>query len=217
MSRRAGRHHHNSILHEPLPGFEHVLRFYDPRYSRILAKILPGEYYLTNAPNEIIVTTLGSCVSACIRDPKSGLGGMNHFMLPGVADQAGQSLSRVSTANCYGVFAMENLITEILKYGGQHDRLEIKITGGGRIGWGSGTVGDSNAQFIQTFLEVEGFHPIVTDLGGSHPRKVQYYPLSGKLRIKKLAALTATTVIKEEVLYQQQILQRPMTGTVEIF
>ena len=182
-----------------------------------MAKILPGEYYVTNSPQEVIITTLGSCISACVRDPAAGLGGMNHFMLPGTSGQSSTVLSSANSANCYGVFAMENLINEIVKRGGERTRLEIKITGGARIGRGAGNVGESNAKFILKFLALEGFHAAAIDLGGTHPRKVQYEPLSGKLRIKKLLPLRAPEVIEQERQYLEHIASSPISGTVELF
>lgn len=71
----------SQTLPRVLPGFEHINRYWDSVHQAAAAKLLPGEYYVT-VEDEIIVTVLGSCVSACIRDPIRGIGGMNHFMLP---------------------------------------------------------------------------------------------------------------------------------------
>ncbi|MFL6605253.1 MAG: hypothetical protein ACJ8R9_28515, partial [Steroidobacteraceae bacterium] len=64
-----------------LPGFGHVQRIWDRHNDRWAARILPGEYFVTRS-DEIITTVLGSCISACVRDPGLRIGGMNHFMLP---------------------------------------------------------------------------------------------------------------------------------------
>lgn len=85
--------------------------YYDRTFDCDAAKILPGEYYYTGK-NMLIVTVLGSCVSACIRDRLTGLGGMNHFMLP---DGGGDGGSPVSASMRYGSFAMEILINDLLK------------------------------------------------------------------------------------------------------
>lgn len=45
--------------------------------------IIQGEYHVTDDPNVVLTTLLGSCVAACMRDPDLGIGGMNHFLLPG--------------------------------------------------------------------------------------------------------------------------------------
>ncbi len=57
-------------------------RYFDREFDRAAVKVLPGEYYVS-ADDEAIVTVLGSCVAACIRDVRLGVGGLNHFMLPG--------------------------------------------------------------------------------------------------------------------------------------
>src|ERR1700690_1355369 len=101
-------------LHEALPGFEKVFRYFDPQEARVLAKILPGEFYVTNSPHERIVTTLGSCISVCIRDPEAAVGGMNHFMLPGKPKHGSEVFSPTSAANRYGIFAMESLVNAVL-------------------------------------------------------------------------------------------------------
>lgn len=206
---------HQMQFDATLPGFEQIFRFWDPGSGKVLAKILPGEYYLTVSPAEFIVTVLGSCISACIRDPKAGVGGMNHFMLPGTTSLP-QS-SSVSRANCYGVFAMESLINGIIKNGGDRNRLEVKVTGGGRIVSGPGSVANSNVHFIRQFLKLEGFRPHAVDLGGMHPRKVQYCPLSGRLRVKKLACLHDPGLTERETRYQTSLTQLPVSGTVELF
>ena len=201
----------------PLAGFEHIFRYNDPQQGKVMVKILPGEFYISNSSNEVVVTVLGSCISVCVRDAKACIGGMNHFMLPGTPAQLSRSSSRAVTDNSYGVFAMENLITGILKNGGSRQRLEIKVTGGGRIGSGSGTVGDSNIKFIQRFLAIEGLRPVVVDLGGSQPRKVQYDALTGALRVKRLAPLHTSDVLAQEVQYREAISKTPATGSIELF
>lgn len=200
-----------------LSRFEGVFRYYDPEYAKVMVKILPGEFYLSQSPDELVVTILGSCISVCMRDSEAGIGGMNHFMLPGTTDRTAASLNRSIAGNSYGVYAMESLITGILKYGGCRERLEIKVTGGGRIGSGSSTVGASNIQFIRDFLTLEGLRAVAVDVGGTQPRKVQYNPLTGGLRVKRLAALQRTDLIAQEAQYQESITKAPLTGAVELF
>ncbi len=78
------------------------------------------------------MTSLGSCVSACIRDRCNGMGGMNHPMLPETRGQANAASGAVSGAARHGSFAMEQLINEMLKAGGRREHLEVKLVGGGR-------------------------------------------------------------------------------------
>ena len=117
-----------------IAGFGHVNRYWDRDREIITAKILPGEYYVTQE-NELITTVLGSCVSACIRDKESGIGGMNHFMLPesnpGKLKQGSEAMVGIATR--YGNYAMEHLINTILSNGGKRKNLEVKVFGGGKI------------------------------------------------------------------------------------
>jgi len=70
----------SAALPRALPGFESIRR-YRTAAGISTARILPGEYYVTRE-DEAIDTVLGSCVAACIRNPRFSIGGMNHFMLP---------------------------------------------------------------------------------------------------------------------------------------
>ena len=118
--------------------------------------------------NEMVTTVLGSCVAACVRDRKTRVGGMNHFLLP--ADRAaGESWS---SAARYGSYAMEALINEVLKHGGARNRLEIKLFGGARMVAGLSDVGQQNIEFVQKYLRTEQLSPDVEDVGGDRARVV---------------------------------------------
>ena len=123
---------------EPCDEYPNIHRHWDSSHGVFAARVLPGQYYVTDRPDEMISTLLGSCIAACIRDPAVRVGGLNHFMLPdGEGDLDG-------LASRYGVHAMEHLINDILKRGGRRDRLEIKLFGGGRILSGLSDVGEKN-------------------------------------------------------------------------
>ena len=132
-------------LPPPLPGFDHVTRYWDPHQSSPAAKIFPGEFYVT-LHDEWIVTVLGSCVSACIRDAAVGIGGMNHFMLPGDGTPESRAARPASEAARYGTHAMEKLINELLGRGARRERLETKVFGGGRVLPGLTDIGRRNAE-----------------------------------------------------------------------
>ncbi|PCJ33320.1 MAG: chemotaxis protein CheD [Gammaproteobacteria bacterium] len=195
--------------------FEHVNRYWDKRHSTWAAKILPGEYYVTTHSGEAVSTTLGSCVSACIRDKKMGIGGMNHFMLP--MESEFTSGDWMDSATRYGNFAMEHLINDILKNGGKRENLEIKLTGGGKIMSNMTDVGARNITFVLNYLETEGMEVSVQDLGDIFPRKVMYFPATGVLRVKRLEALHNRTLIQREELYQHELEVKPDSGGVELF
>jgi chemotaxis protein CheD len=182
------------------------------------AKLLPGEYYVTDA-KEMIVTVLGSCVSACIRDPLRGIGGMNHFMLPASQQQEndGWRIGAVSTAARYGNYAMELLINTLLKHGGNRTQLEVKIVGGGKILAHMTDIGQRNIAFVRTYLRTEGLRLVAEDVGDVYPRKVYYYPGSGKVRMQKLRSLHNDTILHRERDYMQSLSRQPVQGEVELF
>lgn len=209
----------NKIAPQPvLPGFGHIHRFWEPQAGCFAAKILPGQYYVSSN-EEMIVTVLGSCVSACIRDRIFGIGGMNHFMLPN--EGTGLGLQERNQANDesarYGVFAMELLINEILKNGGHRQNLEVKITGGGRMLANMSDIGRRNIVFVRKFLATEGLKVVAEDLGDIYPRKVCYFPLTGKLRVKRLRTMHNDTITKREEAYRQDLRKQAPHGDVELF
>ena len=198
-----------------LPDFEHVNRYWDKAQNSWMAKILPGEYYVTTQRGEAVATTLGSCVSACIRDKVFGIGGMNHFMLPVKSEHASDDW--MDSATRYGSYAMEHLINDILKNGGNRKNLEVKLTGGGRIMANMSDVGARNIDFAIEYLQIENLDVIVQDLGDIYPRKVVYYPETGRLRVKKLRTLHNETLVQREQAYQHELDVQPDSGGIELF
>jgi chemotaxis protein CheD len=189
--------------------------YYDRTFDCDAAKILPGEYYYTGK-NMLIVTVLGSCVSACIRDRVTGLGGMNHFMLP---DGGGDAGSPVSASMRYGTFAMEILINDLLKAGARREHLEAKVFGGGAVlrGFTAMNVGQRNAEFVMQFLKTERIPVLAEDLNDIHPRKVYFFPKTGKVLVKKLMQTQNDTVAKRELDYAKRLKVEPVGGAIDLF
>jgi chemotaxis protein CheD len=201
-----------------LPGFEHITRYWDREHGSYVAKILPGEYYVTTNA-ELVMTVLGSCVSACVRDPVFGVGGMNHFMLPESRDGTLGSWHNAgnSAATRFGNFAMERLINDILKHGGTRQRLEVKIFGGGRILAKMTDIGQHNVTFIKEYLGTEGLRMVSEDTGDVFPRKVVYAPASGRAWVKRLRSMHSNTIVERETSYLKEIETKPPQGKVELF
>jgi len=189
--------------------------YYDRTFDCDAAKILPGEYYYT-CKDMLIVTVLGSCVSACIRDRVTGIGGMNHFMLP---DGGSDSDSPVSASMRYGTYAMEVLINDLLKAGARRENLEAKVFGGGNVlrGFIAINVGERNAQFVRDYLRAENIRVMAEDLNDIYPRKVYFFPRSGKVLVKKLKQLNNNTLVNREQDYASRLLTTPVAGDVELF
>lgn len=156
--------------------------------------IIQGEYRVVDDPNTVLATVLGSCVAACLRDAEAGVGGMNHFLLPG--DFGG---CRNAEAERYGVHLMELLVNGLLKKGARRERLEGKLFGGARMMEGLSDIGAQNAEFAKRFLRNEGIRLVVENLGGTRGRRVEYAPVSGRARQSLLsdqaAAMTAPIAI----------------------
>jgi len=200
-----------------LPQFGHIRRTWDADLGVPVAKLLPGDYYVTRH-NEAIFTVLGSCVSACVRERKLGIGGMNHFMLP--LDRSGGSSvwseNPVSSATRYGNVAMEHLVNDIMMLGGQRANLEFKVIGGGKVLDMALDVGARNAQFVRDYLKTEGFLISAEDLGDSFARKVYYSPATGKVRVKRLTSTVNRVVFERERDFERTT-AHVESGSVELF
>ncbi|MES2771850.1 MAG: chemoreceptor glutamine deamidase CheD [Pseudomonadota bacterium] len=187
--------------------------YYDRHFESQAAKILPGEYYVTRR-NMVLVTVLGSCVTACIRDSDSGIGGINHFMLP--EEQNGNV---ASTSARYGTYAMEVLINHLQKLGARRNRLEAKVFGGGAVMESllSSNVGTRNAEFVLNYLKVEKIPVLAKDLLDSCPRKVYYFPDSGRALVRKLHRLHNDTLFTREKEYRSRLVDAKVEGEMELF
>jgi chemotaxis protein CheD len=189
-------------------------RFYDTAGGAWMVKVFPGEFYVTNKPNEVLVTVLGSCVSACIRDPYAGIGGMNHFMLP--QHKSGTWGDDLRSTR-FGNFAMEKLINELIKAGGTRERMEIKVFGGGNVTDMSTAIGSENAEFVLRYLQLEGLSCAAQDLGGTLPRRIHYYPADGRVVRRLLGSSDRYAVHREEHDYESRLLVQQPSGEIDLF
>jgi len=189
--------------------------YYDRTFDCDAAKILPGEFFCT-FKDMLIVTVLGSCVSACIRDRVSGVGGMNHFMLP---DGGDGSNPLISASARYGTYAMELLINELLKSGARRENLEAKVFGGGNVlrGLTALNVGERNSAFVRAYLKAEGIRVLAEDLNDIFPRKVYFFPRTGRVLVKKLRELNNNTLVNREQDYASRLAGREIGGEVDLF
>lgn len=199
-------------------GYEEVLapnHYFDRNFNLEAAKILPGEYYVTGR-DMVLVTVLGSCVSACIRDRASGIGGMNHFMLP---DAGTDQSNPLSTSARYGTYAMEMLINQLIKLGAKRPNLEAKVFGGGAVlrGFTVANVGERNAAFVEAYLKMEGIKIVARDLLDIYPRKIYFFPNSGRVLVKKLKSVHNNTIVEREKEYGSRLQVSRVEGDVELF
>lgn len=186
--------------------------FYDAHFRNEAVKVLPGEFFVHDE-DILIMTTLGSCIAACLWDRQQHIGGMNHFMLPdGIAGGA--------DAGRYGSFAMELLINEMIKRGATRSTMEAKVFGGGAVIGGMSTlnVGERNTQFVLDYLRTERITVVSKDVLDVYPRKVCFLPASGKAMVKRLAsANTEALVAQERAAARRAAPTASAGGTVDLF
>ena len=154
----------------------------DPDRNPRRVNLVQGEYKVSDDPDVVLSTILGSCVSVCIRDPVAKIGGMNHFLLPGKNDKGGSS-----ELDPNAIHLMELLVNGVMRRGALRDRLEAKIFGGAKMIVGLSDIGRLNAQFAKRFLEYEGIRVLGGDTGGERGRRLQYWPVSGRARQSYIA------------------------------
>lgn len=148
----------------------------DPRTLHVMQ----GQLRLSEGPDDVLVSLLGSCVAACIRDPLQRIGGMNHFLLPG-SDPSDTGNVR------YGAKSMEELVNALLRRGADRRRLEVWLVGGADVLRSSTGIGSANGKFAKEFVRNEGFTLRGTDLGGKEGRRVRFHPHSGEIEIARMA------------------------------
>lgn len=194
-------------------GAAQLNRYHDPRFGREAVKLLPGECF-ASAEDLLLVTVLGSCVSVCLHDPASGLGGMNHFMLPG--DTGANPL--LSSSARYGVHAMDLLISQLLRLGGQRRHFEAKVFGGASVLQNlSADVGQRNVDFVLDYLDTEEIPVVGRDLLDVYPRKLYFFTGSGRVLLRKLHVLVNDTLLQRESDYRHVLSRRPRDGGVDLF
>jgi chemotaxis protein CheD len=162
---------------------------YSEKYKLPIHFLNPGEYYATDRP-EILSTILGSCISVCLIDEKNQIGGMNHFMLPGCISSNEILISEIGR---YGLYAMELLIGEIIKKGGDRKAIKGRCFGGGavlRFRQSDGDIPEANIQFIRKYFELEKIPLVSEDLGGAQGRKIYFFIPQGRVLLKRLKDIT---------------------------
>ena len=199
----------NRLKTQPRQPGEASFFFYDAFFKSDAVKILPCEYFVHHE-DILIMTTLGSCVAACLWDREAKIGGMNHFMLPTGDVDSGR----------YGSYAMELLINEMMKHGATRTTMEAKVFGGGQVIDGMNTlnIGERNTEFVMDYLRTERIPIVSKDVLGSHPRKVCFLPASGKAMVKRLASANIAALAAQDLAAARQAVpQRTGGGSVDLF
>ena len=185
----------------------------DPLAGRRAVKVGPGEYHVSAEEEAVIVTVLGSCISACIRDPVAQVGGLNHFMLPTSVDGG---WGKAAASLRYGNFARERLVNDLLARGGHRARMEVKLFGGARLGASTDSVGSRNIEFIDAYLKAERMQAVARNLGGARARSIVYQPVLGRAFMRLLPE--AQEIVRaQEGRLRRHLANRPVAGSIEIF
>ncbi len=189
--------------------------YFDKKFGCEGRRVRPGEYAICQKGQKMLVTILGSCVAACVRDPFLGIGGMNHFLLPestanniaGIADEGTR----------YGNHAMELLINDLLKLGGKKDRFELKVFGGAHVGNMNVSVGEDNSNFIRRYIESEGLNLVSEDLGGNRARKIFFFPETGRVSRFLFQATSNSKVSQREREFKRSVETPKTISDIELF
>ncbi len=193
---------------QPRQSGEASFFWYEGAFKSEAVKVLPGEYFAMRE-EILIMTTLGSCIAACLWDRTAKVGGLNHFMLPEGSDGSGR----------YGSYAMEILINNMMKLGARRTSLEAKVFGGGAVigGMGSSKVGERNTEFVLNYLQTERIPIVSKDVLDIYPRKVCFMPVSGKAMVKRLASANTDALLEQERAAARRAAPTQSSGSVDLF
>lgn len=187
---------------------------FDPGAEATAIWIFQGDFYVSARPDMFLTTVLGSCVAVCMRDPIAGCGGMNHFLLPDAEDRGEHD---PGLALRYGSYSIERLINAILSRGGRRERLEIKVFGGANVLGGLSDVGSRNVDFIEHYFAKERLPIKAVDLRGNFPRKLRYFPTTGRAQVSDLRNGEAADAIRSETDMRAKMPFSKLSGEVEVF
>lgn len=189
--------------------------FWDAHFKNDAVKVLPGEFFVHDE-DILVMTTLGSCIAACIWDRDKRVGGMNHFLLP---DAGTGGSSGGADGGRYGSYAMDLLIGELVKRGANRSTMEAKVFGGGAVisGMSSINVGERNTAFVIDYLKTERIPIVSKDVLDIYPRKVCFLPHSGKAMVKRLAPANTDALVQQDRLAAQKVAPVVAGGSVDLF
>lgn len=198
--------------------------FVNPEFRARAWKVYLGQHLVSDDKDVMMVTTLGSCVAACIHDPVAQVGGMNHFLLPegpshGGASYGGSSYGGPADAAArYGGVAMERLINDLLARGARRERMVVKVFGGARVIESRYDIGEANARFVMDYISKEALTLGGADLGGAAARRVHYFPAAGKAIRRLLRPEALQGAGRRERLYRGGLATRGVgEGEIELF
>lgn len=189
---------------------------FNQKYNRHMYELFASDCYATIEKQIVLTTLLGSCIAVCMKDPKAGVAGMNHFMLPrkvNVRDVGFNNDTR------YGVNAMEVMINEMMKKGALRKRMQAKVFGGGRVMDSAlNNVAQSNVDFALAYLKTEGIPVLARDVGNQEGRKLFFFPDTFDVYVKRIHYNNLTKAVQTEKQLMEKInKQREKDSDLELF
>jgi chemotaxis protein CheD len=195
--------------------YDGIMRYYDQNMETTVVKLMTGDCYSTGEEREMLVTILGSCISVCAWDHVAKCGGMNHILLPGTGNV--QKHHDKGYANRFGAFAMEELMNGLYKLGATRESIRVKLFGGGNVIKNSSMIGDKNIKFVREFLNEEGYKVVAENVGGKHPRRIHFFPDTGKVMMRMLKRKDDYQIIEIENTYKKSLEDKEEKTEVDIF
>lgn len=189
-------------------------RYHDSTLDAEVVSIVVGGCVVSDDPNVVITTTLGSCVASCVYDPVAAIGGMNHFLLPDA------SVDALSLSSRYGSAAMEQLINRLLVVTGRRDRLRAKVFGGASVNLDTmrnSHIGERNVAFVMEYLSTEGIPTVSWDVGGAAPRAVRFFPTTGRSQRRLIGEDHLREIARSEESFIDRLRHTGIDGEVELF
>ena len=148
--------------------------------------VFPGQYMITSVP-ALVTTVLGSCVSVCLWDGQAGIGGMNHYLLPGTEEDEVGNMNR-------GITSIQLLVKSMLNRRATIENLEAKVFGGCNSLYKENNffrVGERNAAIALEILKEFNIPVRAKHVGGSYGRKIIFDTGTGKVKMKLLTETAA--------------------------
>jgi chemotaxis protein CheD len=154
------------------------------KFGKPVRLIYAGDCYASK-DDEVIGTLLGSCISLCLYDEVQGIGGMNHFMLPGKMNSVD---IRSADSAKYGIAAINQLLQRVIELGAKRKNIRAKLFGGGAVlelEHKMTAIPTNNIRIARLIMEVEDIPIVEEDTGGKFIRKVYLDVRSGNVYVNK--------------------------------
>lgn len=200
---------HNLRIKQGMPQTSAAARHRTLRENHVTLYI--GEVAASRTPI-VLDTLLGSCVAVCMYDPALRAGAMNHILLP-------RCLKGDKNSRC-GVHAMELLINELMKQGGDRRRFVAKAFGGANVfpDIKMLLIGEENARFVREFLATERIPLVGERLGGNRAVHVYFRTDTGKATVQTVDGSRLPKIIQAETAYcKPHSADKSFGGEITIF